>query len=195
MNCPYCGKYDKYSYTTHARTCRYNPAVIEVLRQILPSPSSPGCIRTSAEYEHARLLEYPSAPSIESVRKQYGSWNNLAREFGLEVRDRNGIRIEEKVNATKVALEELSIRLYGGEYAPSQNDYRKNVYRAGTNGGPITCDVLVQKYGKWESVLEYFGITAPIKPYEPKRKRETQYTPVSISDLERMRYVFGIGSK
>lgn len=191
MNCPYCGKYDKYSYRVHAKTCRYNPEIIERLRVVLPNQNHPERICTWVEYRAVRERN-PDIPSVETLRKQYGSWENLAKEFGLQDNDHNSVRIEEKANATKAALENLSIELYDGEYAPTQSDYKQNVLNAGRKGGPMTCEVLLQKYGNWTAVLRHFGITVGTKPYIARKKAEPVYTPVSIEQVREIRNVLGI---
>lgn len=178
MNCPYCGKYDRYAYTVHARTCRYNPDIVEMLKDILPSANNPRRICTETEYMAARRDKYPDAPSRETIRKQYGCWEDVAKEFGLEVADHNDIRTEEKLAATKAALEKLSHTLYGGEYAPTQNDYRKYAVGAGRPNGPMTCDVLSHRYGGWADVLRQFGMEIRTKPLTQRKKVEQEYSTI-----------------
>ena len=164
MKCPHCGKVYKYTYTKHERTCRYNPEIVAMLKEILPSKTNPRRICTETEYLMARAEKCPNAPSRETIRKQFGCWENVAREFGLEVVGDNDVRIEQKQAATKAELQRLSEVLYGGVYAPTQNDYRKNAENAGGHSGPMTCDVLSHKYGSWDGVLEHFGISVPFEP-------------------------------
>ena len=84
--CPHCGRAFAYSgnVVQHAAVCPRNPAVRGRLAVAIADPDNPGCARASSEYR--RIAGELGLPSTETLARVYGSWADVAAEFGLKAR-------------------------------------------------------------------------------------------------------------
>ena len=78
--CPHCGRPIKGGQ--HAAVCPRNPAVRGRLAVAIADPDNPGCARASSEYR--RIAGQLGLPSTETLARVYGSWADVAAEFGLK---------------------------------------------------------------------------------------------------------------
>ena len=82
--CPHCGRAFAYSgnVVQHAAVCPRNPAVRERLAAAIADPDNPGCAVSSSQYR--RIAGGLGLPSTETLARVYGSWAQVAAEFGLK---------------------------------------------------------------------------------------------------------------
>lgn len=158
MICPHCQhEISKFSLTVHTNACVHNPQNIALLKQWLPDPVYPGCIRLMLDYDQ----NTPARPSREHLLSAYGTWQALADAYGLKFVSYNERHISAKLQGTHAELRRLSKELHRGRYSPTQNDYA--IYAAG-NDSCLQCDNLIKRFGSWPAVLAHFEMTLPLAP-------------------------------
>ena len=121
--CPHCGRELLVSnFSTHVAVCVRDPATHARIAAVLPDPDRPGYAISSVEYN--RLSGRLRLPSVESIRRQYGSWMNACAAFGLKSVNRySGYRSPATSEAERMAALDAEVERLRAAASPP------NVYR------------------------------------------------------------------
>lgn len=122
--CPHCGRLLLVqNVSAHAPACVRDPANHARVAAVLPDPDRPGYAVSSIEYN--RLSGRLRLPSLESLRREYGSWMNACRAFGLKSVNRyGGYRSPAISEAERIAALDAEVERMQAAASPA-NPYRE----------------------------------------------------------------------